>query len=138
MRCYDCPYQEGRMTGERWGAFSVIDHIDAGALAADVLLYDRLVLPTPEDPADEERWKANNWQPDLQKQRIDVLGDIADPVQWDEDRRLTYQREMDRLRAEGATVNGFQLTGLVLAKERREVHVVAAYHSANAFHEDYP
>jgi hypothetical protein len=28
------------MPSERWGAFSVVDHIDEGALAADVLLYD--------------------------------------------------------------------------------------------------
>lgn len=35
------------MSIERWGAFSVVDHKDARKLAADVLLYDRLVLPAP-------------------------------------------------------------------------------------------
>lgn len=49
-----------------------------------------------------------------------------------------YEREMNRLRAEGATVNGYQLTAAVLAKEPRDVDVVAAYHSADAFHADYP
>ncbi len=67
------------MPSERWGAFSVIDHIDAGALAADVLLYDRLVLPVPQDKAEEERWKFHNWQPDLQKQRIDVWATLPIP-----------------------------------------------------------
>jgi uncharacterized membrane protein len=43
------------MSIERWGAFSVVDHKDARKLAADVLLYDRLVLPTPMD-WDRERW----------------------------------------------------------------------------------
>jgi hypothetical protein len=126
------------MASERWGAFSVIDHIDAGALAADVLLYDRLILPIPASGADEKEWKSHNWQPDLQKRRIDALGDIADPVQWNDDRRLTYQREMDRLRSRGEIVNGYQLTGMVLAQEPRDVCVVAAYHSAAAFHQDYP
>ncbi len=126
------------MSSERWGAFSVVDHIDAAALAADVLLYDRLVLPVPPDKAEEERWRSHNWQPDLQKQRIDLLGDIANPVQWDDDRRQMYEREMNRLRAEGATVNGYQLTAAVLASEPRDVDIVAAYHSSDAFHADYP
>jgi hypothetical protein len=35
------------MVRERWGTFSVIDHRNVSALATDILLYDRLVNPTP-------------------------------------------------------------------------------------------
>jgi hypothetical protein len=126
------------MSSERWGAFSVIDHIDAAALAADVLLYDRLVLPVPPDDAEAKRWDEEGWKPSLQKERLDVLGDLAEPAKWDDDRRRMYDREMDRLREAGERVNGYQLTGMLLAREPREIDVVGAYHSTSAFHKDYP
>ncbi|MGB6686328.1 MAG: hypothetical protein WBE76_00630 [Terracidiphilus sp.] len=126
------------MSGERWGAFSVIDHIDAAALAADVLLYDKLVLPVPPNESEAERWELENWQPGLQQKRLEVLGELAEPVEWDDDRQRMYDREMEELRKQGATVNGFQLTGIVLAQQPRNVDVVAAYHSTGAFHSDYP
>jgi hypothetical protein len=44
------------MSRQRWGAFSVKDHIDAAALAADVLLYDKLRFPVP-PKEDEVRWE---------------------------------------------------------------------------------
>jgi len=44
------------MTIERWGAFSVVDHKDARKFAADVLVYDRLLLPIPVD-SDREHWR---------------------------------------------------------------------------------
>jgi hypothetical protein len=34
---------------ERWGALSVKDHIDRRALATEVLLYDKRVIPAPPD-----------------------------------------------------------------------------------------
>jgi hypothetical protein len=126
------------MSSERWGAFSVIDHIDAAALAADVLLYDRLVLPVPPDEKEAKRWDEHGWKPGLQKERLDVLGDLAEPAEWDDDRQRTYNREMNRLRHAGEKVNGFQMTAIVLAREPREIDVVGAYHSTSAFHQDYP
>ncbi|MBS1857951.1 MAG: hypothetical protein JST11_21460 [Acidobacteria bacterium] len=124
------------MDSQRWGAFSVIDHIDAGALAADVLLYDKLMLPVPPDEAEIRRWEKEQWQPGLQKQRLDLLGDLAEPIAWNTERQQVYQREMDRLREAGVKVNGYHMTGMVLAGE--SVDVVAAYHSADAFRKDYP
>jgi hypothetical protein len=95
---------------------------------------NRSVVASFEDPHREEQ----KWQPGLQKERLDVLGDLAEPVKWDDDRQQMYDREMNRLRAEGAKVNGYELTGIMLAKEPRSVDVVGAYHSAGAFHADYP
>jgi hypothetical protein len=125
------------MSSERWGGFSVKDHIDAAALAADVLLYERLLLPVPSDDAEEERWKGKDWKPELQKQRLEALGDLAERIPWNEDRRKMYDAEIDKLRGQGLQVNGYQLTGMMLARERG-VDVVAAYHSADAFQVDYP
>jgi len=44
------------------GAFSVKDHIDAAALAADVLLYDKLRLPVPHNAKEVNRWKREGWK----------------------------------------------------------------------------
>jgi hypothetical protein len=123
------------LSQQRWGAFSVRDHIDAAALAADVLLYDRLVLPVPPDAQEEKRWKDEGWQPDLQKQRLDVLGELAERLTWDDNRQQMWEQEMQRQRNQGAKVNGFQVTGMVLAKE---LDLVAAYQSLAAFRADYP
>jgi hypothetical protein len=128
---------EVRMS-ERWGAFSVIDHKDAAALAADVLLYDRLLLPVPPDENERRRWRVNEWEPDLQEERLKILGDLARPMAWNDSRQQTFSKEMDRLRAEGKKVNGYLLTGIMLAKEIQSVNVVAAYHSGEAFQGDFP
>jgi hypothetical protein len=123
---------------ERWGAFSVIDHKDAAALAADVLLYDRLLLPVPPDEKERKRWRDNDWDPDLQDKRLKILGDLARPMEWNDNRQQTFSKEMDRLRGEGKKINGYLLTGIMLAKEPQTVNVVAAYHSGEAFQGDFP
>ena len=123
------------MSQERWGAFSVKDHIDAAALAADVLLYDKLRLPVPDNAKEVERWERMGWKPGLQRERLDVLGDLAEPIQWDENRQQIWAQEMQRLQQKGLKVNGFQVTGMVLAGE---LNLVPAYQSLAAFRADYP
>jgi hypothetical protein len=49
---------------QRWAAFSVRAHRDLASLAADVLLYDRLILPVPEDDPERERGIRKEWDPD--------------------------------------------------------------------------
>jgi hypothetical protein len=76
------------MGREVWGTYSVRDHLQEHPWAADVLLYDRLVIPvppapdSPEDPAEWARWQANGWQPEWQQELLTVLGDRAYPVPW--------------------------------------------------------
>jgi hypothetical protein len=55
-----------------WGTFSVADHRRKRAFVADVLLYDRLVIPVPVHE-DIKRWKSRDWRPDQQRRIIDVL-----------------------------------------------------------------
>ncbi|MCP3855406.1 MAG: hypothetical protein GY698_11830 [Actinomycetia bacterium] len=68
------------MAIERWGSLSVKDHINTSDLITNVLLYDRLVIPVFTEQADRderEYWEAENWQPDLQLERVGQLGDLA-------------------------------------------------------------
>jgi hypothetical protein len=41
---------------ELWGTFSVRDHLEPRAFVADVLLYDRIVVPTLPDGDDPASW----------------------------------------------------------------------------------
>jgi len=66
---------------ERWGALSVKDHIDVRALAGDVLLYDRLVVPTPPD-WDVARWEQEGWDPEGLKQRLKKLEGLVYRANW--------------------------------------------------------
>ncbi len=67
------------MSREVWGTFSVKDHCKQRAFVAEVLLYDRLVIPYP--PNDErERWADNGWDP----QKLDSILKILDD-RWDRD-----------------------------------------------------
>jgi hypothetical protein len=121
------------MAVERWGTLSVKDHLDAQALAADLLLYDRLVFPVMSGPGEPDRWKAENWAPDLQERLIEELGvDLAVKAEWDQARRDKYH-DLRRARKQIA-VDAFQATRLVLAMDRKlprphgvtEIRAVAA------------
>ncbi len=40
-----------------WGTFSVVDHLRRRPFVADVLLYDRLVVPVPDGDEEVKRWR---------------------------------------------------------------------------------
>ena len=50
------------MGREIWGTYSVKDHMAAEAFLADLMFYDRLVLPVPERGA-ESKWEKHGWGP---------------------------------------------------------------------------
>jgi|HubBroStandDraft_6_1064221.scaffolds.fasta_scaffold153711_2 hypothetical protein len=128
------------MTIERWGAFSVIDHQDPKKLAADVLLYDRLLMPTPPD-WDRHRWVTNNWDPDGMDKRVRQLGELAVKATWDQERQKDWQQKMDILGAE--LKSGFAGTAGVLADHARDyrppgvtaIEALSAYQSEADFRE---
>jgi hypothetical protein len=89
------------MTIERWGSLSVSDHIDTASLAANVLLYDRLVLPVMAGQADRDErayWKARGWNPDLQRKRLDQLDELAICRPWNAERRATFKTRLAELK----------------------------------------
>lgn len=131
------------MSIERWGAFSVVDHKDARKLAADVLLYDRLVLPTPPD-WDRNRWVEKEWDPDGLEQRIVQLGNAAIAATWDLERQKQWQEKFHALQEDARDMNAaLHMTRRVLAEHGRDyrptgvgaVEVVAAYQSEADFNE---
>jgi hypothetical protein len=131
------------MSIERWGAFSVVDHKDARKLSSDVLLYDRLVLPTPTD-WDRERWVKKNWDPEGLDRRIAQLGDAAIPATWDLDRQKQWDEKFRALRDDARDMNAaLHMTRRVLAEHGRDyrppgvqaVEVIAAYQSETDFNE---
>ncbi len=86
------------MTIELWGTFSVRDHMVSRAFIADVLLYDRLVIPTISPDESETEWP-EDWDLKRQKSLLADLGDLAIPIPWTKARRLQWQTRFDGQRA---------------------------------------
>jgi hypothetical protein len=68
------------MARRLWGCYSVADHLERRAFVADLLLYDRLVVPVPA-PDDLARWEAK-WDPERQQRLLDILGGFAERMAW--------------------------------------------------------
>lgn len=131
------------MTSERWGTLSVKDHKNTQGLVADLLLYDRLVFPTPPDEAQRERWQAEGWEPELLSSRLQKLGPQAIKAPWNESRRQRLREMFEEQRQ--ISRDAFQTTRVVLALDQTiklpvgvtHVVAVAAYHSASDFEQDF-
>lgn len=137
---------------ERWGRFSVADHTAADKLVTDVLTYDRLVFPFPPDDAERKRWRDRRWNPDLLARRLELLGDRAVKVPWDQYRREQFATSMQRASALAADVEttvpesaAFQMTRRILAHDDpltlprgvSKAIVVATYHSLQDLKTDF-
>jgi hypothetical protein len=112
---------EGIMSREVWGTYSVKDHLNPTAFLADLILYDRLVLPVPEEQLDDRAKAAwAGWNAPLQRVFVEVL-ERADRVrtipwrvgQWEEGKEalpvilLTDPGLMQRLRCRQAAMPFF-------------------------------
>lgn len=76
-----------------WGTFSVADHLRPRAFVSDVLVYNRLLVPVPEDN-DFDGWEMQGWRPGLQRTVLDILnqgGVRVEEIKWDDERREAYQ-----------------------------------------------
>lgn len=67
----------------RWGTYSVKAHQDLGPLITDLLLYEVLVFPCPDDQAEFDRWQRAGWDPELLALRVTQLGDHAVVIPWE-------------------------------------------------------
>ncbi|MCW8929409.1 MAG: hypothetical protein OQL19_04110 [Gammaproteobacteria bacterium] len=137
---------------ERWGSFSVKDHISANNLASDVLMYDRLIFPVPPNEEERNRWKNNNWKPDLQSKRLEVLGKRAIKIKWDKYRQEKFTNQMDGVLAIAEDSNtiipgsdAYQMTRIILSQDDNiqayrgssKAIVAAAYQSINNLRKSY-
>jgi hypothetical protein len=132
------------MAKERWGTFAVADHTRRNPFVADVLLYDRLVVPTPADAAERTRWTKKLWAPGRLDETLAVLGDRAIPVAWDEHMREVFRTRAAAAKAVDQDAN-FGVTRQLLADDFLPkagpgvvpVRVVAAYGSAAAYEKEH-
>jgi hypothetical protein len=86
---------------ELWGTFAVDDHLRKRAFVAELVLFDRLVLPQPpENDTDEyKRWTDLGWRPDDLRRIVKILDDLAVSVPWDNQLRSKWQTEYGSLSA---------------------------------------
>jgi len=135
------------MPFERWGSLSVDDHTNTRALVANVLLYDRLVVPQWTEQADRDEhayWTKKGWDPDLQAERLEQLGDLAICRPWDNLRRAQFRTRIAQIDAEQR--DALSTTRMLLAQEQvldkpmgvHDVLVVPAYNSEASLQKDFP
>ncbi|WP_138471446.1 hypothetical protein [Poseidonocella sp. HB161398] len=98
---------------EYWATYSVRDHLAPRAFVADVMLYDRIVVPHPPDDAERARWADEGWDPDRLDRYLGILGpERSRAIPWD-----GYLRDQwaDRMQAaDSLNRDGFAATRDVL------------------------
>jgi hypothetical protein len=82
------------MSVEYWGTFSVHDHLTPRAFVADVLLYDRLLIPTLPEGDPVGTWQAE-WDLARQRKLLAHLGHFAIPIPWTADRRAQFEKRYE-------------------------------------------
>ncbi len=139
------------MSRERWGTYSVRDHIGPQPFAADVLMFDRLIIPHPEGEKEYVRWAAAGWQPDRLDQMLGVLRADADEksrraitVPWNDFTEDLFSKRTATAGVLDAEAN-LQWTRRLLATDLKPlpipgsgpVEVLAAYRSLGDLQEDW-
>ncbi|WP_143658737.1 hypothetical protein [Streptomyces sp. IMTB 2501] len=74
-----------------WGCYSVADHLEKRAFVADLLLYDRLVVPVPSND-DLARWE-ECWNPTRLMELLQIADPFVERVEWNSSRREQFERE---------------------------------------------
>jgi hypothetical protein len=84
---------------ELWGTFAVDDHLRKHAFVAELVLFDRLVLPQPPENDTEEykRWTDLRWRPDDLRETVKTLEEFAVPVPWDNQLRSMWKKDYSSL-----------------------------------------
>jgi hypothetical protein len=104
----------GQERMQRWAAFSVRAHGDRASLATDLLLYDKLILPVPEDEKEFARWARNQWKPEDLAKTVVEGGDRILPVPWTAQLRAQFDNDWEPLRYLGKDA-AYGLTGIICA-----------------------
>lgn len=95
---------------ERWGVFSVIDHKNEIMVATELLLYDKIAVPTPmardgddwnRESDDWRRWQCNGWEPEKLADLIKHLEAkrLVVEANWDLDRQKAWKNAFAEAKA---------------------------------------
>ena len=129
---------------QRWGTFSVADHLLASPFVADVLLYDQLIIPIPTDGNDRERWEKIGRNPARLESCLKILGPLARPVGWGDPQHQMFKTRLETMEAVafdvGHVADPLYITRMLLTHEFlpelpqdvTSVLAVAAYPSRDA------
>lgn len=147
---------------ERWGTFSVRDHLSDAPFVSEVLLYDRLIIPVPDasDIGAEAFWADEGWKPDVLQNCLDILkvktdnsDGLALTIAWDKSKRERFESKMSTAAAlamqqrdpdRNYYIDPFAMTRELLKDDFRpalppgvaKAWTVAAYPSTDAFERD--
>jgi hypothetical protein len=122
---------------------------------ADLLLYDRLVVPVPTHK-DVGRWRHLKWNPDRQRRLLEAAGPFVERVEWDDDLRgqfserfsaATAAAEIDSVGRHAAGVDSWELTRQMISERIRgdvlenapdgDVRAVSVYAQPDAFDQEW-
>src|SRR4051794_20595427 len=80
------------MAEQLWGTYSVADHCTTYPFVADLVLYDRVLVPVPPNDDEDEwkRWRARKWEPDVQHSLLEELDDYVRRVPWTAELRARW------------------------------------------------
>jgi hypothetical protein len=137
-----------------WGCYSVRDHLEPRAFVADLLLYDRLVVPVPTED-DLARWQ-KRWDPARQKKLLDIAAPFVERVPWDEGLRDEYASEyspaiaaseIDSISRRAAGLDAYELTRRLITERIRgevlraepngDIRAVAVYAQPDRFDREW-
>lgn len=106
------------MLPQRWGVGSTRLHLDVEQLALGVLLFDRLVLPTPSDVAEAARWDQLGWDTEAHAKRIAQLGELVHFAPWDAKLRDDWRSRWELLKGIGQESRdlAYSMTPTVIAQ----------------------
>jgi hypothetical protein len=112
------------MAIQRWATYSVRDHTKPKAFVADVLLFDKLVLPVPpeNEPAERDRWRHEGWNPAWLDTCLEELGDLAEPFAWHQGIREYFKDQWVTARVLGA--EPFHATRMFIRRQFPEDDVI--------------
>jgi hypothetical protein len=131
------------MARRLWGCYSVADHLRPRAFVADVLLYDRLLIPTPASD-DLGRWE-RKWDPQRQERLLDILGPFAERIEWNARLRDQWKNEWSKGDLAQDADSAYEWTRKVIAgtqleaevKESGDVRAFAVYATEDEFEREW-
>jgi hypothetical protein len=129
---------EAVMSREVWATYAVNDHCVPRAFTADVMLYDRLVIPVPPDnPTEDDKKLWSKFDVGRQERMLKILGDRARTVKWDTRQRQEWKARYEAGKDLAGNTAAFafeasrtQLT-IGLPAEVTAVEAVSSYRSYN-------